>query len=183
MPKSASEIVGLIVNELAPLPSEERHRVVQASLTLLGESNVKPIQPEAAALGFSGGELSPRAQIWAKQNGISTPQLENIFHLDDGLMQIIAAEMPGKNNKEKVRNTYIMVGLAQFLLTGDAKFDDNSARELCQKFGVYDSTNHTKCMKGGNEFTGNSNKGWTLTAPGLKAAAGLVTSMAGDVHE
>ena len=43
--------------------------------------------------------------------------------------------------------------------------------------GFFDGTNHMKYMKGGNEFTGSKDKGWTLTAPGLKVGASLVTQL------
>jgi hypothetical protein len=175
--KSTAEIVGIIVAELTPLSSEDRHRVVRASMTLLGESAAK-VENSSGDIDESAGErvgsLPIRARNWLRQNGISIEQIEQIFHFDDGSVEIIAAEIPGKNNKERVRNAYILTGIRALLLAGDAKFEDQTARTLCDTHGFYDHTNHSKYVKGWNEFTGSRDKGWTLTAPGLKAAASLI---------
>jgi hypothetical protein len=105
-------------------------------------------------------------------------QLEHSFLIKNGSAEIIA-QIPGGSNREKVRNAYVLVGIANFLRTGDQKFDDTDARSLCERFGIYDSTNHSKYMKGGNEFTGSREKGWTLTMPGLKVGANLVKEASG----
>ncbi|GGK17241.1 hypothetical protein GCM10011394_28060 [Luteimonas terricola] len=74
-------------------------------------------------------------------------------------------------------NTYLMLGIAAFLSTGEASFTDKDARELCEHFGCYDATNHAKYIKEfGNKITGSKSSGWKLTAPGLNAAAELVKS-------
>lgn len=178
--KSAAEIVAIIVTELTPLSSEDRHRVVQASMTLLGESAAK-VGSSSPNTGESDagdvGALSNRARTWIRQNDLSMEQLEQVFHFDDGTVEIIAAEILGNNNKERVRNAYILTGIRSLLLTGDAKFDDQAARTLCDLHGFYDHTNHSKYVKGWNEFAGSRDKGWTLTAPGLKAAASLIKEM------
>jgi hypothetical protein len=90
---------------------------------------------------------------------------------------IIAAEVPGKSNRERVRNAYVLFGISRLLATGTANFDDKLARGLCEKLGIYDRTNHMKYMKGGNEFTGSKDKGWALTAPGLKHGAALIANL------
>ena len=181
--KSITEVVSLIVSELEPFPSEERHRVVSASLTLLGETeprSAKRASPEARAEEVDG-DLPSRAKSWIRQNSLSLDQIQQVFHWSDEGVEVIAASLPGKNNKERVRNAYVMKGISSLLSTGVASFDDKSARELCEKLGIYDHTNHTKYMKGGNEFTGSKDKGWTLTAPGLKHAATLIAGLAHDI--
>lgn len=90
---------------------------------------------------------------------------------------MIAAQIPGRSNRDKVRNAYILTGVAQFLRTAETSFDDKAARKLCEESGFYDHTNHSKYLKGGNEFTGTSKKGWKLTSPGLKAAAALIIEL------
>lgn len=180
--KNVTEVVGAIVNLLSPLESEERRRVVQASLTLLGEQSEgigKGSPKELEGDGGSAGSLPARAQGWMKQNDVSIAQLQQVFHFADGEVKFIAAEIPGKNKREKVRNAYVLLGTARLLSSGDAKFDDKAARSLCEDYGVYDQTNHMKYMKGGNEFTGSKDRGWTLTAPGLKHGAVLVKGLSG----
>lgn len=179
--KSITEVVSTIVAELEHFSSEERQRAVSASMTLLGETALasKPIGASTQVDEEEGpSNFSGRGRAWMKQNGISTEQLNQVFHWTDEGVEVIAAEIPGKNNKEKVRAAYILLGVARLLPSGTPNFDDKSARELCTKLGLYDQTNHTKYMKGGNEFTGSKDRGWVLTAPGLKKGAALISEIA-----
>ena len=122
-------------------------------------------------------DLPPRARTWMKHNGLALEQIHQVYHLDSTGVEVIASEIPGSNNRERVRNAYILEGIASLLQSGDARFDDVAARALCDIRGFFDGTNHMKYMKGGNEFTGSKDKGWTLTAPGLKVGASLVTQL------
>lgn len=59
--------------------------------------------------------------------------------------------------------------------TGDSKFTDKAARETCKKLGCYAETNHaTHMKKPGNVLSGSKESGWTVTGPGMKAAAELI---------
>jgi hypothetical protein len=183
--KKTTEIVTEIVELLTPIESEERHRVIQACLTLLGET-FSASTPTAAGSGTNpagdeGDELPtmlPRARSWMKQNGISLDELQQVFHLEDGSADVIASEIPGKNKKEKTYNAYVLAGIARLLSTGVPSFDDKTARALCVSSGCYDTANHSVTIKDrGNEFTGTKEKGWSLTAPGLKRGAVLVKEM------
>jgi hypothetical protein len=181
--KSMTEIVGTVVDLLTPLPSEDRRRIIHAALTLLGEDavakeNVGQREQQQDSEGIS--DLPPRARTWMRQNGLSIDQVFQVYHLDSNGVEIIASEIPGRNNREKVRNAYILQGIASLLQSGDARFDDVSARSLCESHGFFDGTNHMKYMKGGNEFTGSKDRGWTLTAPGLKLGASLVAQLSKD---
>lgn len=179
-----SEIVGKIVDLLTPLSSDDRSRVIAASLTLLGETLPKGIKGGDREDGdASGGEgtsisASGKTRTWQKQNSISAEQLGQVFHSADGKTDIIASEMPGKNKKEKTLNAYVLTGIAQLLNGGEPKFSDKDARALCTSAGCYDSANHSSSLKDkGNWFTGTKEKGWTLTAPGLKHGATLVKNL------
>jgi hypothetical protein len=185
MAKKTTEIVAEIVELLTPLDSAERARAVKASLVLLDESvpGGPPIafaDSAAPALEDSSemSGLPARARTWMKQNGVSLEELQQIFHMADGSGEVIAGEIPGKIKKEKTYNAYILTGLAKLLSTGAAAFDDKTARALCESSGCYDQANHSVTIKDrGNEFTGTKERGWTLTAPGLKRAATLVKEM------
>jgi hypothetical protein len=183
--KKTTEIVSEIVNLLTPIDSAERARVIQASMTLLGEP-LSMAPSRADAPGTSANEvdeggpstLPPRARAWAKQNGVSLEELQQVFHLEDGTADVIAGDLPGKNKKEKTYTAYVLAGLAKLLSAGTPTFDDKVARALCESSGCYDSANHSVHIKDrGNEFIGTKEKGWTLTAPGLKRAAALVKEM------
>lgn len=184
--KKTTQVVAEIVDLLTPLESAERIRVIRASMMLLDET-LPAAPPQAAGLGEAAGNdaidgvpgMSSRVQAWMKQNSVSAEQLEQVFHFEDSKAGIIAGEIPGKNNKEKTLNAYVLVGLSYFLSTESAAFDDKSARSLCESSGCYDQGNHSYYIKNrGNEFTGTKEKGWTLTAPGLKRAAAIVKEIA-----
>ena len=177
--KTVLDAIGVVVGELTPFSAEDRQRIVQASLTVLGEPVSANFDGDnAAVVGQGDGGLSVRAKTWMKQNEISLDQLNQVFLLGNGETEIIVSQIPGKNNREKVRNAYVLLGVARLLTAGEAKFDDKDARAVCENFGVYDQTNHMKYMKGGNEFAGAKDKGWILTAPGLKHAAILIKGLA-----
>ena len=178
--KGIAEIVGIIVAELTPLTSEERQRVIQASLTLLGESPMTLAKGTDTQVPVREGDekLPPRTRIWMQQNDLSAEQLEQVFHIHNETVAVIAAGMPGKNRSEQSRNAYVLTGAARFLATGEVNFEDKEARTLCESLGCYDSTNHAKYLKDkGNEFTGSKDDGWKLTAPGLKRAASLIKEL------
>jgi hypothetical protein len=182
--KKTTEIVSEIVELLTHIDSAERARVIQASLTLLGE--VLPAGQSRTGAGHSIAEedgsetstLPPRARTWMKQHGVLLEELQQVFHLENGTAEVIAGDIPGKNKKEKTYSAYILVGLSKLLSTGSPAFDDKAARALCESSGCYDQANHSVHIKErGNEFTGTKEKGWSLTAPGLKRAAALVKEM------
>lgn len=182
MAKNTSiEITGKIIELLTPLESTERVRVVQASLTLLGETATalpkgdlgKQTQDDASTDDYSA---YPRTRAWMKQYGISVEQIQKVFHVAEGTESILVTS-PGKNRKEQVLNAYILTGVAKLLSTGEATFDDTTARAFCKQSGCYDQANHALYLKGkGNEFAGTKDK-WTLTNPGLKRAAELIKEL------
>jgi hypothetical protein len=171
-----------IVEILEPLPSEERVRVTHAAMVLLGEAqSSKPLSGGVGAETTTTENLetlSPRARVWMKQNNVTSEELEQVFHMKDGAAEVIAAHIPGKNKKEQTYNAYVLTGIAQLLATGDPSFQDKSARGLCERSGCYDSANHSAHIRDkGNEFTGTKDKGWTLTAPGLKRGAEIIKEL------
>ncbi len=167
-----------IIAILTPLPSEERSRVMNAAMMLLGEASPKlgavSTDDEVGAVS----NLSPRAKAWMKQNSVTNEELEQVFHMSETGTEVIASHIPGKNKKEQTYNAYILTGIAQLLATGNPSFQDKTARTLCESSGCYDSANHSAHLKDrGNEFTGTKDKGWTLTAPGLKRGAEVIKEL------
>lgn len=170
-----SDVVTKIVDLLTPLAPEDRTRVISASLTLLGEAPThRTVTGVAAADNSSTAEQESaatniKARVWLRQNQISNEQLASGFHSSDGKTEVIVADIPGKNNKEKTLNAYVLTGIAKLLENGEPKFTDKEARSVCTSAGCYDRPNHATILKGkGNWFTGSKEKGWVLTAPGLK---------------
>jgi hypothetical protein len=165
-----------VVNILQPLSSEERARIFHAALVLLGDAapSQTTTDPGEGAL-----QVPPRASTWMKQNAVTGEQVGEVFHIANGAVDVIASHLPGKSKREQTLNAYILAGLVALLTGGEPSFDDKSGRALCEKFGCFDNTNHSTILKSrGNEFSGTKDKGWVLTAPGLKRGAELIKEMA-----
>jgi hypothetical protein len=178
--KSLTQAVANIVQELENFSSEDRHRIVQASMTLLGEAptHLVPEVEDAEPRQDQGGKLPAKARNWMKQYGLSIEQINHVFHFGDAGAEIIAP-IPGTSKKEQVRNAYVLCGIVSLLTSGETRFDDKVARGVCEFGGFFDSTNHMKYMKG-SEFTGGRDKGWVLTVPGLKHGASLIAQLSKD---
>lgn len=179
------EVSNSIYDALKPLDSENRKRAIHSALALLGETFTfgaggKPKTDreeghEEEVDDAAGADLGTAATRWANKYQISKEDLEHVFHIDGDKVDIILDHAPGKNDKERAINSYILAGLAEFLRAGDAKFTDKAARDVCRKIGCYDPNNHSVYIKRpGNILSGNKDAGWTLTGPGQKAAADLV---------
>src|SRR4051794_18743686 len=93
--ETATSIVGL----LSPLNSEERHRVVHAAMTLLGET--APAGPTGNTRMRAEQTIPSRAQAWLRQTGLTEEQLESVFQIENDLVELIAAAVPGRTDKER----------------------------------------------------------------------------------
>lgn len=185
--QSLAQVVGQIVDLLTPRSSEERGRIVRAALTLLGETGTAPglldgggngTQDESEE-GSAEFSFTGKAKAWRKQNALTGEQVAQVFHANGDAVDVIAAEMPGKNKKEKTLSAYVLCGIAQLLATGEPDFTDAAARALCTAAGCYDPGNHSSTLKDrGNWFTGTKDAGWKLTAPGMKHGASLIKGLA-----
>jgi len=184
-PKSLPNIVNEMFELLEPIGSDERQRVVSSVMTLLGEvatpKGNRPAQngdddhaDEATIPG-----LGTAAKRWMKQNDLTAEMLEPIFHHEDGKVQVIAAEVPGGGKKGQTTNCYLLEGARCLLETDAPRFTDADAVDLCKSLGCHDKANHAANRKSlGNIVTGTKATGFTLPAPGLKAAAALIKEMA-----
>lgn len=172
-------VVGEMVKTLSPLTTDERRRAINALKMLLGEQSSIPSGAEDPENdGFKSGMGSSRATTWMKQNDLKAGEIEQVFHNQDGAVDFIAPDVPGSNDKDKTLSAYILAGIRRLLQNGTPDFDDGSAKELCKTLGCLNPKNHAKYIAGrGNEFTGSKEKGWTLTAPGLKRGAALIKEL------
>lgn len=181
-----AEIAQKIVALLEPLTSEDRQKAINASLVMLGEASTSRA-PVSGASGSPAGTgaadptligLSPRGATWIKQNGLMLAQVERVFDISNQGVTVIASKAPGKNDKQKTHNTYVLLGVSRLLASGEATFEDKAARKVCEELGCYDSANHSVYMRDkGNLIAGSKKKGWKLTAPGLKHGAELVKEL------
>lgn len=175
--KALTEAVANVVQELTSFSSEERHRIVVASMTILGEAPARYV-PEGEAdesHPAKSVQFPAKARNWMQQHGLTPEQINQVFHFGDEGPEIIA-HIPGSTRKEQVRNAYVLCGISRLLTNGETRFEDKVARGICESGGFLDSTNHMKYMKC-SEFIGSREKGWTLTSPGMNLGASLVVQL------
>lgn len=170
-----------LVEILTPFSSEERTRIVQAALTLLGDSPV-PLSGASKSVQNSSLDsntgLPPKAAAWLRQNSLDQAMLDHVFHIEGDTVELIAPSIPGKSDKERSLNIYLLTGAARLIATGEASFDDKAARSACKHLGCYNDANHSNYLKDkGNRFAGSKDQGWKITAPGLMCAASLIKEM------
>lgn len=176
---TAVSTVPKLVELLTPLSPLDRKRAIAAAMILLGES--APTEPEVQANApysqqsqLSDG-IHPKALQWMSKNGVERPQLDHVFSIEPGLIEVIAAKLPGKSKRQQTVNAYVLCGLKSFLSTGDTGFTDKDAREICARIGCYDIANHSNYMKAfGNFISGTKDSGWRITFPGLAQAVKVV---------
>jgi len=156
----ASKITAIttkVVGLLESLDHDEIHKVISASLTLLGTSTRDGLSAHgtpAEGQGAGGTDkpghavegISQRGNTWMRQNNLTPAQIQEVFEIGGGEASVIASEVPGKNSKEKTHNAYVLRGLSQLLVTGEATFNDKSARKLCEDLGCLNAANHATYM-------------------------------------
>lgn len=188
--KGLPEIVGEVFGLLEPLESDDRHKVVGSVMTLLGENSISAPKTnmtqasdmQSDARNDDNQSFGTRATRWMSQNNVSTAALEEVFHVDAGDVEVIAREIPGSGKRGQSLNCYLLEGVKALLATDEPKFTDAAAVSLCRTMGCYDPPNHSKTRNElGNNVAGSKSGGFTLPAPGLRAAAELVKSMSASV--
>lgn len=174
-----TDVTTQIVGLLEPFSPDERKRIVQASLTLLGDTHIPESMQKDNTPADEGNSLFPRKVVtWMKQNDLTEDALHQVFHFADTEVSIIASGLPGKSNKDRTIAGYVLVGITNFLMSENPSFTDKAARDYCTEAGCYDSTNHNKYLKDkGNVIAGTKDKGWSLTAPGLKRGAEIIKEL------
>jgi hypothetical protein len=175
--RSLTQAVANVVQELESFSSEERHRIVAAAMTLLGEAptRVVPVGEVDESRPGQDAQFPAKAWNWMQQHRLTEEQIKQVFHFGDEGPEIIA-HIPGATRKEQVRNAYILCGICRLLANGETRFGDKVARDICESGGFFDRSNHMKYMKC-SEFTGSREKGWVLTAPGMKLGASIVIQL------
>jgi hypothetical protein len=113
------------------------------------------------------------------QYGIGEAAISELFHKDGDKIEIIVSDVPGTGKKTKSHNCYLLSGVRALLASDEAKFSESDAVSLCKHLGCHDGANHAKIRSElGNLVAGSKASGFTLPAPGLRAAADLVKAMA-----
>jgi len=170
---------------LEPMSTEDRRRVISGTLALLGDSGVlRDSEPRADVHTSNPVEadtkINEKAELWMKTNDVSNDNLEQVFHwADSGEIVTLASAVPDGTKKEQTANAILLLGVQSLLQNGSPNFSNGRIVEFCNEVGCYDKNNHTANRKSlGTKISGSVKDGFVLPAPGLKAAASLVKSIA-----
>jgi hypothetical protein len=186
MPIDLKTLVTGLYDLLEPADPAERKKAIKAAMTMLGDdASVADQKPEKRAAGAAddddngdGSEYPVKARQWMGKYNVTEEHINNVLHVENGSAEVVAHEAPGSSGKQKTINAYVLTGISQLFATGEAKFDDKSARAVCKSMGCLDESNHAYNLKGkGNLIGGSKDSGWTLTGPGLKSGAELVKGL------
>lgn len=185
--KTLPEIATELFHLLEPLSKGDRGKVVRSAMALLDDTSdsvVRDLPDDHVDRRVPlGEEFGRNANRWMQQNNLTREMLDEAFHYDNGSVDVIAATIPGKGKKGQSKNCYLLCGIAALLSNDDPRFVDDDAVELCKRMGCHDAKNHATTRKElGNTVSGTKASGFTLPAPGLRAAAQLVKEIASNSH-
>lgn len=175
------DVVGEIYKLLDPLDSTDRKKVIKSAMTLLGENSgvgeTATINNESRNED-DGSKFGSKATRWLSQNGITISAIDEIFHKEGEKVEVIVGDVPGQGKKSKTQNCYLISGVRSLLEFDEPKFFEADTVSLCKHMGCYDQANHAKTRSDfGNIIAGSKTSGYTLPAPGLRAAAELIKTM------
>jgi len=182
--KSITEVTASVFSLLESLTKEDRKRVINAVFALLGDS---PAGTDAGSnrgkahvdLGDDENFVGAKARQWLLKHQLSREKIEKAFYFQDGKVDIHLNTMAGVSKREQTLNCYLLVGAKAFLESDQPHFSDTDAIALCKHTQAYDKNNHTTIRAAmSNMMSGTRQDGFTLTGPGLKAAAELLLQIA-----
>ena len=177
---SIAEVARQVFDLLDPLNSDDRLRVIRGVLALFGE----PAQVPAATVGVSSSvgtasvvsRFGPKAARWMQQSQISEARINDVFHVEDGA-EVILPEMAGESKRSKTINCYLICGVRGLLVRDDPTFSEAEVVALCKRYKCHDSANHAAYRNSAQQYFSGDKSRFVLSAPGLKAAAALLTEL------
>jgi len=182
-------LVTSLYDLLEPVDPADRKKAIKAALTMLGDETAVADQKGGKGGGADSGgndddgdtgDFNEKAARWMTRNKITAEQLAHVFHVDGETVELIADNIPGAKQGDKLINTYVLVGIRELLRSGEPRFADDLGRTESERMGTHGKTNHATILKTpGKVMTGSVKAGWTLTAPGLTTGAELVKELAG----
>jgi hypothetical protein len=109
------------------------------------------------------GGISSVARKWMARNGLQASELTKVFSLGVDEIDLVAKTVPGKSKRERMRNVFLLRGVAAYLGTGAARFSHEQVKEACLHYDAFDATNFAAHFKSlSNEVSGSRDTGYTL---------------------
>jgi hypothetical protein len=125
--------------------------------------------------------ISPAGKKWITRSGISQSKLMSIFSLGIDEIDLVSKSVPGQKKAQRLKNVFLLKGLAAYLGTGAARFTHEQVKETCLHYDAWDGPNFASIFKSmAADVSGGKDSGYTLTAKGISEATNLVKSMTGS---
>lgn len=124
--------------------------------------------------------ISPAGRKWIARNGIAPSKLMTIFSLGIDEIDLVSKSVPGTKKAQRMKNVFLLKGIAAYLGTGAPRFTHEQMKEACLHYDAFDAPNFSTTFKSmAADVSGGKDTGYTLTARGMAEAAKLVKGMLG----
>lgn len=191
------EIVAIseVYKALKDLDADARARVlnyVSGKFNILSQINMnterednppirtEPSTPVAPATEDEFEGISPAGKKWITRSGIKPAKLMSVFSLGIDEIDLVSKSVPGNTKSQRMRNVFLLKGVAAYLGTGTARFTHEQIKETCLHYDAWDTPNFANIFKTMSpDVSGGKDAGYTLTAKGISEATALVKSMSG----
>ncbi len=128
--------------------------------------------------------ISPIASKWMVRNGFTAANLSSLYSLGQDELDLVAKSVPGSSKKDRMKNVFMLQGVASYLSTGVARMSYDKVKEACVHYDAFDSANFAKHLKDfSREVGGSKDAGFQLTAPGVAAATELIKGLVSGSSE
>ena len=124
--------------------------------------------------------ISPAGRKWITRSGIRPEKLMSIFSLGIDEIDLVSKSVPGTKKAQRLKNVFLLKGLAAYLGTGSPRFSHEQIKETCLHYDAWDSTNFATILKSMSpDVSGGKEGGYTLTSKGISEATILVKTITG----
>ncbi len=125
--------------------------------------------------------ISPSGKKWITRSGIKPLKLMSVFSLGIDEIDLVSKSVPGNSKSQRLRNVFLLKGIAAYLGTGVARFTHEQIKETCLHYDAWDGPNFANIFKSMSaDVSGGKDAGYTLTAKGISEATSLVKNMSGS---
>jgi hypothetical protein len=124
--------------------------------------------------------ISPIGKKWITRSGIRPAKLMSIFSLGIDEIDLVCKSVPGATKSKRMRNVFLLKGIAAYLGTGAARFTHEQVKETSLHYDAWDGPNFANIYKTMSaDISGSKEIGYTLTAKGISEATALIKSISG----
>ncbi len=128
--------------------------------------------------GHDTDGINEVARKWLRRHQFSTEALSKLFSLGLDEIDLVVSKVPGSSKKQRLRNVFLLKGVAGYLASGQPRFTHEQAKQVSEHYDAWDKINSSTYIRTlSAEVGGTAASGYTLTARGLTEAVELIKSM------